>query len=42
MNNIGAEGAKMLSEGLKTKSTLTELNLSCDENSNLKWEEKRK
>ncbi len=29
--NIGAEGAKMISEGLKSNSTLTTLNLSCDE-----------
>ena len=31
VNNIGAEGAKMISEGLKSNSTLTELDLSCDE-----------
>ena len=30
-NNIGDEGARMISEGLKCNSTLTELNLSCDE-----------
>ena len=28
-NNIGYEGAIMMSEELKTNSTLTELNLSC-------------
>ena len=31
-NNIGAEGARMISESLKTNTTLTELDLSCDEN----------
>ena len=30
-NNIGAEGARMISEGLKSNSTLTELDLRCDE-----------
>ena len=30
-NNIGAEGAKMIGEGLKSNSTLTELDVSCDE-----------
>ena len=30
-NNIGAEGARMISEALKTNNTLTELNLGCDE-----------
>ena len=30
-NNIGAEGARMISEALKTNSTLTELNLRGDE-----------
>ena len=31
-NKIGAEGAKKLSEGLKSNSTLTELNLQGDDN----------
>ena len=31
-NNIGAEGAKMISESLKTNTTLTELNLRGDDN----------
>ena len=30
-NNIGDDGARMISEGLKSNSTLTTLNLSCDE-----------
>ena len=30
-NNIGDEGAKMISELLKINSTLTELYLTCDE-----------
>ena len=30
-NNIGAEGAMKLSESLMTNTTLTELNLSCDD-----------
>ena len=29
-NNIGADGARMISEALKINSTLTELNLRCD------------
>ena len=36
-NSIGAEGAIMLSESLKTNATLTELNLSRDE----QWNEWR-
>ena len=32
VNNIGAEGAKMISEALKINSTMTELYLGCDEN----------
>ena len=32
VNNIGDEGAKMLSEGLKSNSTLTTLDLGCDDN----------
>ena len=31
-NDIGSEGARMLSETLKTNTTLTVLNLFCDEN----------
>ena len=31
VNNIGEEGARMISEGLKCNSTLTELNLQGDE-----------
>ena len=34
VNEIGAEGARMISETLKTNTTLTELNLICDENWN--------
>ena len=30
-NNIGAEGAIAISESLKTNTTLTELNLWCDD-----------
>ena len=30
-NNIGEEGAKMISESLKINTTLTTLNLGCDE-----------
>ena len=30
-NEIGDEGARMISEGLKSNSTLTELNLWCDD-----------
>ena len=30
-NDIGAEGAGMISEALKCNSSLTQLNLSCDE-----------
>ena len=37
-NNIGAEGARMISESLKTNTTLTELYLAGDEKwSNMKW-----
>ena len=31
MNNIGDEGARMISESLKTNTTLTTLNLAGDE-----------
>ncbi len=30
-NNIGASGATAISESLKTNTTLTELNLGCDD-----------
>ena len=30
-NEIGAEGASKISESLKVNTTLTELNLDCDE-----------
>ena len=30
-NRIGAKGAIQISESLKTNTTLTELNLACDE-----------
>ena len=30
-NNIGDDGARMISEGLKSNNTLTTLNLGCDE-----------
>ena len=30
-NRIGDEGAKMISEGMKSNSTLTSLNLGCEE-----------
>ena len=33
-NLIGNEGARMISEVLKTNSTLTTLNLSCDIDTN--------
>ena len=33
-NNIGAEGAAKISESLMTNTTLTTLNLSCDDNIN--------
>ena len=34
-NNIGAEGAKMISESLKINTTLTKLNLSCNWNTTI-------
>ena len=37
-NNIGASGAKAISESLKTNTTLTELDLNCDD----KREKKKK
>ena len=39
-NNIGIEGAKMISEVLKSNSTLTSLNLSGDEKKNKNKEKK--
>ena len=33
-NNAGDEGARMLSESLKTNTTLTKLGLGSDENEN--------
>ena len=39
---IGAEGAKALSEMLKVNSTLTSLNLTSDEERKLKEKRKRK
>ena len=37
-NKIGESGARMISEALKTNTTLTELGLSCDEKwSKMKW-----
>ena len=41
MNNIGDSGAGMIGESLKTNTTLTTLNLSCDENW-MKWNEYNK
>ena len=35
-NNIGDSGARMISESLKTNTTLTYLNLCCDE---IEWNE---
>ena len=31
VNNIGAEGAVRISESMKTNTTLTKLNLGCDD-----------
>ena len=36
-NNIGDEGARMLSEGLESNSTLTTLSLGGDEKEESKW-----
>ena len=37
-NNIGESGARMISESLKINTTLTLLDLGCDENwSKMKW-----
>ena len=41
MNRIGESGARMISESLKTNTTLTELWLSCDE-IEWKWNEYNK
>ena len=38
VNQIGYEGAKRISESLKINTSLTSLDLSCDE---MKWNEKR-
>ena len=40
-NNIGAEGARMISEALKTNTTLTTLDLGSDENE-VKWKQTNK
>ena len=40
-DNIGAEGARMISEALKTNTTLTWLALGCDENE-VKWKQPNK
>ena len=43
-NKIGDSGAKMISEGLKSNSTLTELNLVSDEkrrNNVIEWSMKK-
>ena len=37
-NDIGDEGARMISEALKTNTTLTTLHLGCDENE-VKWKQ---
>jgi len=37
VNDIGDSGAIMISESLKTNTTLTELDLSCDEKNEVKW-----
>ena len=36
-NNLGDDGARMISEGLKSNSTLTELNLSSDDKEEYMW-----
>ena len=41
VNNIGAEGARMISEALKTNTTLTALGMGCDENE-VKWKQPNK
>ena len=43
-NEIGVEGAKSISESLKINTSLTKLDLSCDEKKDMKWrrEEKEK
>ena len=41
-NNIGAEGAAKISELLMTNTTLTELDLSCDDNINKSKKKKDK
>ena len=41
-NEIGDEGAKALSEMLKVNTTLTELNLRCEEEKKMKEKKKEK
>ena len=41
-NRIGDEGAKTMSEMLKVNTTLTELNLECEEERKERRERKRK
>ena len=41
-NNIGAEGAIEISESLKTNTTLTELDLSCDNNNEVNENERKR
>ena len=40
-NNIGAEGAAKISESLMTNTTLTTLDLGCDDNVNESKKEKK-
>ena len=41
-NRIGAEGAKAMSEMLKVNTTLTELNLGCEEERKEREEKEKK
>ena len=41
-NEIGAEGAKAISEAMKINATLTELDLFCDEKKERNGEKKKK
>ena len=41
-NDIGDEGAKSMSEMLKSNTTLTSLNLSCEEEERKKEKEKKR
>ena len=36
-NKIGADGARMISEGLKSNSTLSKLDLGSDDDENDEW-----